>query len=338
MLRKPRRGTRVAGCSSARRLRSTVRHASRSSTSCRGTSAPITATPSAPSPRRAPRVGRGGRRHRRHRRHDGIDRAEDAAARSWGSRGPGRVRGTAEISLIAVRPSRRGQGIGKRLVERILADFVEECVVVVQATALDASADYEPYDATPRLLGAAWVRPDQLRGSAAGIAARPPVRDLRCGPRNHVAVGPHWRWPTDASRREGGARHGRRRAGIGAGVVAMLAAEGAAVGFTGRSEDKRRRGRGCGHRGRWSGAVHQGRQRREDEVAGAVRTTVETFGKLTTLVNNAISDDAGSGRDTHVDAVDNETFDEIMLISLKGTCGRASTRSRRCARRGAGRS
>src|SRR6185369_3669368 len=58
---------------------------------------------------------------------------------------------------------------------------------------------------------------------------------------------------------------------------------------------------------------------REDEVAGAVRTTVETFGKLTTLVNNAISDDAGSGRDTHVDAVDNETFDEIMLISLKGT-------------------
>jgi GNAT superfamily N-acetyltransferase len=56
--------------------------------------------------------------------------------------------GTAEISLIAVRPSRRGQGIGTRLVERVLADLAEECVVVVQATALDASADYEPYDAT----------------------------------------------------------------------------------------------------------------------------------------------------------------------------------------------
>jgi GNAT superfamily N-acetyltransferase len=56
--------------------------------------------------------------------------------------------GTAEISLIAVRPSRRGQGIGTRLVERVLADFVDECVVVVQASALDASADYEPYDAT----------------------------------------------------------------------------------------------------------------------------------------------------------------------------------------------
>ena len=36
-------------------------------------------------------------------------------------------------------------------------------------------------------------------------------------------------------------------------------------------------------------------------------------------MNNAISDDAGSGRDTHVDTIDNETWDEIMLIALKGT-------------------
>ncbi len=56
--------------------------------------------------------------------------------------------GTAEISLIAVRPSRRGEGIGTLLVERILADLAEECVVIVQATALDASAGYEPYIAT----------------------------------------------------------------------------------------------------------------------------------------------------------------------------------------------
>ena len=107
--------------------------------------------------------------------------------------------------------------------------------------------------------------------------------------------------------------------GIGAGIVSMLAAEGAAVAFTGRSEDK-------GAEVEAAVAATGGRARyikadngREDEVAGAVRTTVETFGRLTTLVNNAISDDAGSGRDTHVDAVDNETFDEIMLISLKGT-------------------
>ena len=57
----------------------------------------------------------------------------------------------------------------------------------------------------------------------------------------------------------------------------------------------------------------------EDEVAGAVRTTVETFGRLTTLVNNAISDDAGSGSDTHVDEIDNDTFDNILRIALTGT-------------------
>jgi len=107
--------------------------------------------------------------------------------------------------------------------------------------------------------------------------------------------------------------------GIGEGIVEMLAAEGAAVAFTGRSED---RGAGveaavtaAGGRAKYIRADNG----REDEVAAAVQTTVETFGKLTTLVNNAISDDAGSGRDTHVDAIDNETWDQIMLIALKGT-------------------
>ncbi len=47
--------------------------------------------------------------------------------------------------------------------------------------------------------------------------------------------------------------------------------------------------------------------------------TVAEFGRLTTLVNNAISDDSGSGNDSHVDVMDNETFDNIMQISLKGT-------------------
>jgi len=107
--------------------------------------------------------------------------------------------------------------------------------------------------------------------------------------------------------------------GIGAGTVEMMAREGAAVAFTGRSEE---RGRAVEHAVTAAG----GRARYiradngiEDEVAGAVRATVETFGSLTTLVNNAISDDAGSGRDTHVDEIDNETFDNIMKISLKGT-------------------
>ena len=107
--------------------------------------------------------------------------------------------------------------------------------------------------------------------------------------------------------------------GIGEGIVKMLAAEGAAVAFTGRSE-----GRGAEVEAAVTAAGGRAKYIRadngdENQVAGAVRTTVETFGKLTTLVNNAISDDAGSGRDTHVDAIDNETWDQILLIALKGT-------------------
>jgi len=107
--------------------------------------------------------------------------------------------------------------------------------------------------------------------------------------------------------------------GIGAGVVAMLAAEGAAVAFTGRSEDRGAEVEAAVHAAGGRARYVRADNGIEDEVAGAVRTTVDTFGSLSVLVNNAISDDAGSGRDTHVDAVDNETFDSIMLISLKGT-------------------
>ena len=107
--------------------------------------------------------------------------------------------------------------------------------------------------------------------------------------------------------------------GIGEGIVGMLAREGAAVAFTGRSEDRGAEVEAAvtaaGGRARYLRADSG----REEDVAGAVETTVATFGKLTTLVNNAISDDAGSGRDSHVDAIDNETWDQIMLIALKGT-------------------
>jgi len=107
--------------------------------------------------------------------------------------------------------------------------------------------------------------------------------------------------------------------GIGAGIVEMLAREGAAVAFTGRSEDKGREVEqlvtAAGGRARYIRADNE----LEHEVADAVRATVDAFGPLTTLVNNAISDDSGSGRDTHVDEIDNETFDSIMRVSLMGT-------------------
>jgi NAD(P)-dependent dehydrogenase (short-subunit alcohol dehydrogenase family) len=107
--------------------------------------------------------------------------------------------------------------------------------------------------------------------------------------------------------------------GIGRGIVEGLANEGASVAFTGRSRD-------LGHE--LEDAVGSGGGRAvyiaadsgvEDEVAGAVRTTVERFGHLTTLVSSAISDDAGSGNDSHIDVVENTTFDNIMRIALYGT-------------------
>ena len=107
--------------------------------------------------------------------------------------------------------------------------------------------------------------------------------------------------------------------GIGRGIVEMLAAEGAAVGFTGRSEAN-------GHEVEAAVVAAGGRAAFlradngvEAEVAGAVRATVERYGSLTTLVNNAISDDVGSGKDNHVDVIDNDTFENIMRISLMGT-------------------
>ena len=107
--------------------------------------------------------------------------------------------------------------------------------------------------------------------------------------------------------------------GIGRGIVEMLAAEGAAVAFTGRSAD-------LGPQLEETVAAAGGRALYlqadsgvEAEVAGAVRATVATFGALTTLVSSAISDDAGSGRDSHIDTVDNDTFDNIMRIALYGT-------------------
>jgi meso-butanediol dehydrogenase/(S,S)-butanediol dehydrogenase/diacetyl reductase len=107
--------------------------------------------------------------------------------------------------------------------------------------------------------------------------------------------------------------------GIGRGIVEMMAREGAAVAFTGRSQDKGHEVEQAVNRDGGRALYIRADNGVEEEVAGAVAATVAAFGALTTLVNNAISDDAGSGRDSHVDAMDNETFDNIMQISLKGT-------------------
>jgi len=107
--------------------------------------------------------------------------------------------------------------------------------------------------------------------------------------------------------------------GIGRGTVEMLAREGAAVGFTGRSADAgadvQRAVRSAGGRALFVQADNG----HEDQIASAIDATVEAFGPVTTLVNNAIAnDDAGSGRDSHVDVMDDGTFAAIMTVALKG--------------------
>jgi meso-butanediol dehydrogenase/(S,S)-butanediol dehydrogenase/diacetyl reductase len=107
--------------------------------------------------------------------------------------------------------------------------------------------------------------------------------------------------------------------GIGRGVVEMLAAEGAAVAFTGRSEANGHEVEATVKDAGGQAAYIRADNGIEEEVAGAVREAVERFGSLTTLVNNAISDDVGSGNDSHVDLVDNDTFANILRIALMGT-------------------
>jgi GNAT superfamily N-acetyltransferase len=59
-------------------------------------------------------------------------------------------RGTraAEILWAAVAADRRGGGLGARLVDHVLDALRADGVQIVEVKTLDASADYEPYDAT----------------------------------------------------------------------------------------------------------------------------------------------------------------------------------------------
>jgi NAD(P)-dependent dehydrogenase (short-subunit alcohol dehydrogenase family) len=107
--------------------------------------------------------------------------------------------------------------------------------------------------------------------------------------------------------------------GIGRGIVEMLAAEGAGVAFTGRSEANGREVEEAVRAAGGQAVFVRADNGVESELAGAVQATVDRYGRLTTLVNNAISDDAGSGRDSHIDEVDNDTFENIMRIALTGT-------------------
>jgi NAD(P)-dependent dehydrogenase (short-subunit alcohol dehydrogenase family) len=106
--------------------------------------------------------------------------------------------------------------------------------------------------------------------------------------------------------------------GIGRATVEMFAAEGAAVLFTGRTEDAGREVEEAVAAASGQAVFHRADSGVEAEVAGAVAAAVARFGSLTTLVNNAVATDV-IGKDTHIDEIDNETFDRTLRVALYGT-------------------
>ncbi|MCW2831598.1 MAG: putative short-chain dehydrogenase [Aeromicrobium sp.] len=109
-------------------------------------------------------------------------------------------------------------------------------------------------------------------------------------------------------------------AGIGAGIVEMMAREGASVAFTGRSVDT---GSALEQRLRDQGltvAYIRADNTIEDEVRDAVESAVAAFGPVTVLVNSAAATDVTvSGVDNHVDEILNDDWDYIVRTALYGT-------------------
>jgi 3-oxoacyl-[acyl-carrier protein] reductase len=109
--------------------------------------------------------------------------------------------------------------------------------------------------------------------------------------------------------------------GIGREFVDRFAREGASVVFTGRSLEA---GRAVEEEARTRGhsvVFAPGSAASEDDVREAVATAVQTFGTLTTLINNAAATHlTGPGRpDTSVVDTPTAVFDEVVRTGLYGT-------------------
>lgn len=106
--------------------------------------------------------------------------------------------------------------------------------------------------------------------------------------------------------------------GIGRGIVEMIAREGAKVCFTGRNplpaQEVEEAVRAAGGTASFI-AADSGV---EADIQRAVATTVERYGKLTSLVNLAVAQEALS-QDDHIDTISNETFEAVMRVALWGT-------------------
>jgi NAD(P)-dependent dehydrogenase (short-subunit alcohol dehydrogenase family) len=107
--------------------------------------------------------------------------------------------------------------------------------------------------------------------------------------------------------------------GIGRATAVRFAQEGARVIVTGRTEDV---GRETEQQIRDAGGdatFVRTDLANEDDVIAMVKATVDRYGKLTTLVNNAAPTELmGPGRaDRRVTELENDAWDSIMLVALK---------------------
>ncbi|HXY95247.1 MAG TPA: glucose 1-dehydrogenase [Acidimicrobiia bacterium] len=107
--------------------------------------------------------------------------------------------------------------------------------------------------------------------------------------------------------------------GIGRATAVRFAREGAKVVVTGRTESGGREVEQEIRDAGGDGVYVRTDMAQEDDVVAAVRTAVDTYGKLTTLVNNAAPTELmGPGRlDRRVTELTNEGWDSIMLVALK---------------------
>lgn len=108
--------------------------------------------------------------------------------------------------------------------------------------------------------------------------------------------------------------------GIGTAILERFAEEGASVVFTGRSADK---GQALEERLRGLGRTvlfAQGSVAVEADVIAAIALAVDTYGSLTTVVNNAAATDMTTpgGPDSHVEEMAIDAFEAIMRTGVWG--------------------
>ncbi len=108
--------------------------------------------------------------------------------------------------------------------------------------------------------------------------------------------------------------------GIGTAILERFAEEGASVVFTGRSADK---GQALQDRLRGEGravSFAQGSVAIEADVQAAIALAVDTYGSLTTVVNNAAATDMTTpgGPDSHVEEIAIDAFETILRTGIWG--------------------